>query len=203
MLKPIRKEGRSPARCKLDGRTVMKAAVGIFLFAGVSLAQLSPSLTQRRALEAAASSPTALVVWSEPVGRLENGETRAAFNAFSVVDPMRPGHQVRGLRVDLAIPNWSGIVYVEEGEIVDLKKCADWLARMARTYPEVQDTFSVGGRATEDPPLAFRFSYRLMGTKPVLSLAGPELRLMEFTGVPSSDLAAIFAGAVRALRRPK
>jgi hypothetical protein len=117
---------------------------------------------------------------------------------------MRSGRQLRGIRLDLASPGWSGIVYVEEAGIADLKKCADWLARMARTYPDVTDTFSIGGNPSEDPPRPFRFSYHRTGNNPTLDLAylgGQEVRSLQFTGVPPSDFAAIFARTVKALRR--
>jgi hypothetical protein len=59
-----------------------------------------------------------------------SGAARAFFTAFSVTDPMRAG---RGLRVDLALSDWTGVVYVEEGAIADLKNCADLVAKMAKT----------------------------------------------------------------------
>jgi hypothetical protein len=183
----------------------MKATFSVLLFAGVSLAQVSSgSLSARRALEAAASAASAHVVWSKPVGRLQSGETRAVFSAFSVTDPTRSGRQLRGIRVDLVLPDWSGVAYVEEAEVADLKKCADWLAKMAKTYPDVTDTFSIGGGQAEDPTRPFRLSYTRAGNNPTLYLAylgSSQVRSLQLRGVPPSELAAIFASTVKALGR--
>src|SRR6266700_2144638 len=99
----------------------MKVVSSVLLFAGISVAQTCSPLASRRALEAAASPTTAKVLWSEPVGRLESGETHALFTAFSVADPIQLGHQLRGVRVNLASPDYHGVVYVEGAEIAALK----------------------------------------------------------------------------------
>jgi hypothetical protein len=176
----------------------MKLLCSILLSSAVSFTQVSSSLPPRP-FAAAASEVSAQVVWFEAIGRLENGETSAAFTALAVMDPEHLGHQLRGLRVDLAMPDWKGVVYVEESAIGNLKKHADWLAKMAKLYPKETGPFSDRGEF-DDPAPPLYFEYRGAGREGIVYLGGPGLRMFQFTGSPPSDLAAIFARAVKALR---
>jgi hypothetical protein len=115
--------------------------------------------TSSRALEAASSAASSRIVWSEEVGRLKNGDTYAIFTAFSVADPIHLGGELRGVRVNLAGPDWKDVVYVEESEIAEWKKRVEWLAKMAKTYPNETGPF-VTRRPADDPPFAFYFSYQ-------------------------------------------
>ncbi|HLK61911.1 MAG TPA: hypothetical protein VKU19_00630 [Bryobacteraceae bacterium] len=179
----------------------MKLLGSVLLFAAVSLAQTCSSLPSRRALQAAASAAAAHIFWSESVGLLESGDTHAAFAAFSVTDPAQLDRQLRGVRVDLAIPHWNGVVYVDESEVEALKKRADWLAKMAKMYPHVTDTFAIGG-AADDPVCPFYFSYNRTESYPILHVRGPELpQRLQFTNAAPSELSAIFARAAKALNR--
>jgi hypothetical protein len=85
-------------------------------------------------LEAFAARPTAKVVWSKTIGRLESRESRATILALIVEDPTSTPSVRRGLRIDLAhnldsncdwnYPAWrimcqraNAAVYVEEGRL--------------------------------------------------------------------------------------
>ena len=85
-------------------------------------------------LEAFAARPTAKVVWSKTIGRLESRESRATILALIVEDPATTPSVKRGLRIDLAhnldsscdwnYPAWrimcqhaNAAVYVEEGQL--------------------------------------------------------------------------------------
>ncbi|MGO9232463.1 MAG: hypothetical protein ACLQKA_24965 [Bryobacteraceae bacterium] len=173
----------------------MKLLGYLILFAGVPFAQVSP----RRYLETAASDVSAHVVWTQPVGLLESGETRAVFTALSVMDPMHAGEQLRGVRVDLSMPGWNGVAYVQESDVSVMKKLADLLAKYAKKYPNETAPFSALN-SHSDPTPAFFLSYQRKGNNPTLYLGLPRSHSLEFTGVPPSDLAAIFASAAKTLR---
>ena len=178
----------------------MKAAACALVFAGVSAAQMCSTLAPRRALEAA-SSRAGGVLRSEPVGRLQSGETRADFTAFAVSDPVHVGHELRGVRVELASPEYSGVVYIEGAEIAAVKARADWLARMARDYPNETAPFAIGG-ARDDPACPLAFTYQRIGSSVILRLRGLELiHDFELGGVAPSELVAILARAAKALKR--
>jgi hypothetical protein len=171
----------------------------VILLAGVSFAQVIYAVSPRRYLEIAASDVSANVIWSQALGVVQDGETRAAFTALAVTDPMHAGKQLRGVRVDLATPDWKGVVNVKEVEIPVLKKHADWLAKVAKDYPKSTDTFSNRGEG-DDPAPPLYFEYRGAGKDAILYLGGPGLHSLQFAGVPPSEIAVIFARAVKALK---
>jgi len=177
----------------------MKLLSCLILLAGVSFAQAIAEVSPRRYLETAASDVSAHVVWSQPVGLLESGETRAAFAALAVMDPMHEGQQLRGVRVDLSTPGWKGVAYVQEGDLPVMKKLADFLAKYAKKYPqETAPLYALGPHS--DPTPAFFLTYQRKGNSPNLYLGLPGSRLLEFTGVPPSELSEIFARAAKTLR---
>jgi len=139
------------------------------------------------------------VIWSQALGLLENGETRAAFTALAVTDPMHVGKQVRGVRVDLSTPDWKGVLNVKEVEIAVLKKHADWLVKAAKHYPKSTDLFSDRGER-DDPTAPLYFEYRGPRKDAILYLGGPGLHSLQFTSVPPSEIAAIFARAIKVLK---
>jgi hypothetical protein len=110
------------------------------------------------------------VIRSQALGLLENGETRAAFTALSVTDPMHVGKQLRGVRVDLATRDWKGVLNVKEIEIPVLNKHADWLAKAAKHDPKSRDFFSDCGER-DDPAPPLYFEYRGLGMNAICTWA--------------------------------
>jgi len=171
------------------------------LLGAVSFAQALP-VSPRRYLEIAASDASAHVLWSQPLGVLEAGETRAAFTALALMDPMHPGQQLRGVRVDLSTAEWKGVAYIQESDVPVMKKAADWLAKCAKEYPKETAPFLAQGPSSDPAPSLF-LSYQRVENRPTSYLryrASPGWRSLQLTGVPPSDVAAIFARAAKALR---
>jgi len=139
------------------------------------------------------------IIWSQVLGQLENGETRATFTALAVTDPVHAGKQLREVRADLVTSDWKSVVNVGEVEIPVLKKHADWLAKVAKDYPKSTDAFSDRGER-DDPTPPLYFEYRGAGKDAILYLGGPGLRTLQFTGAPPSEIAAIFARAMKVLQ---
>jgi len=169
------------------------------LVAGVSFAQVIAEVSPRRYLETAASDASAHVVWSQPLGLLESGETRAAFTALAVTDPMQEGQQLRGVRMDLSSADWKGVAYVQEDDVPMMRKLADLMAKVAKKDPKQTAPLYVLGPHS-DPKPAFFLTYQRKRNNPTLYLSVPGSRSLEFTGVAPSDLAVIFARAAKALR---
>jgi hypothetical protein len=171
----------------------------LILFAGASAAQLSPGVPPRSYLEIAASAVSAHVAWSQSLGMLESGDVRAAFTALAVINPMRAGQELRGVRVDLSIPDWNGVAYVQESDVPAMKKYADTLVKFAKEYPKATASFQTAGPMMDPVPPLF-FSRQGSGSISTLYIGGPGLRSLPFTAVSPSDLAAIFARAIKTLK---
>jgi len=139
------------------------------------------------------------LIRSQALGLLENGQTRATFTALVTTNPMHAGRQLREVRVDLATPAWKGVVNVKEAEIPVLKKHAEWLAKAAKHYPKSTDFFSSRGER-DDPAPPLYFEYRGLGKDAILYLGGAGLHSLQFAGVPPSEIAAIFARAMKVLK---
>jgi hypothetical protein len=73
------------------------------------------------------------------------------------------------------------------------------LAKLAKSYPKSTDFFSDRGER-DDPAPPLYFEYCGLGKDAILYLGGPGLHSLQFTGVPPSEIAAIFA---RAMKVPK
>jgi hypothetical protein len=97
------------------------------------------------------------------------------------------------------MPDWKGVAYVQESDVPIMKKAADWLAKGAKEYPKETAPFIILGPGSDPVPPLF-LSYQRVENKATLYLGGRGLRRLQFTGVPPSGLAAIFARAVKALR---
>jgi hypothetical protein len=173
----------------------------VILFAVISLAQGLP-VSPRHYLEIAASDVSAHMLWSQSLGVLESGETHAAFTALAVMDPMHPSQQLRGVRVDLSMADWKGVAYVQESEVPVMKGAADRLAKDAKEYPKETALFTAQSPTSDPMPPLFLW-YQRSENKPtvyVRYLGGLEVRSLQFPGVPPSEVAAILARAVKALR---
>jgi hypothetical protein len=121
-------------------------------------------------LEAFAARPTAKVVWSKTIGRLEGTEARATITALAVEDSTQTPAAMRGVRIDLEhlVPNpkcdqiylaWrvmcrraNAAVFIEEARLDEVRT---WLGRGAAQlrHEEYISQYKSGVRGKESTGL--------------------------------------------------
>jgi hypothetical protein len=152
-----------------------------------------PSELPPSPLEAFAARPTTTVVWSKLIGRLEGPESRATVTALIVEDATDTPRVMRGLRIDLAhigAPpscDWKYVawtimckranaaVFVEEGRLEGVRNRLERGAAHLRPWEFISHYTSTGSSGLI--VCGYQFSYRR-----------------------SSELAALFTGAIAALK---
>ena len=166
------------------------------LNAGLAQVSPMPSLPPTP-LEAFAARPTARVVWSKEIGRLDSPESRATITALVVADEAGGPREMRGVRVDLAhvgaTPNcdWKyeawrimcrradAAIYVEQGRL-----------------DAVRDSLKRG--AAQLRPMEFISEYRM--TAAGRESAGLIVCGYQFSGRRRGELAELFTRAAAELK---
>lgn len=168
---------------------------------GAASAQGTPepaNYSQPSAFEASVIRPTARVVWSKMIGRLESEYARATITALILEDTTIAPSIKRGVRVDLAhriaspVCNWKYLawdvmcrranpaVYIEDDELEAVRKGIERGAVEIRPYGYISQ---YGGRQDS--------SERGSG----LIVCG-----YEFPGIEASEISALFTQAIAELR---
>ncbi|HJZ98183.1 MAG TPA: hypothetical protein VKE70_16850 [Candidatus Solibacter sp.] len=90
------------------------ALCGLLLNTGIAQTDDSPTASQLAAMERHATRPTARIVWSKEVDRIEGGQARAVITALVVEDATQTPRQMRGIRIDFTSGDLTDRIYVGE-----------------------------------------------------------------------------------------
>src|SRR5258708_30606758 len=85
----------------------------------------NPTAAKIEAMEGFGSKPTAQVVWSKEVERIDTDQARAVITALIVEDGTQTPKQMRGVRIDLTGANLRDQVYTSEDLLGRLIKALD------------------------------------------------------------------------------
>lgn len=176
------------------------------LFSSEASAQRDAASPQRpSSFETVARGAEARIFWSQEIGRLEVGDSRAVFTALAVEDPAQRDRRIRGVRIDFSVPGWKSAVYIDEATLRPLKKISDQLSidieRTQRLHPTGTGEGYIGSCEFRDNPGAYplQVDYCYSGwCSPALRVFAPEL--MMFPGRKPSDLSEILASAIDQLK---
>ncbi len=144
------------------------------------------------ALQSAADSPAANVLWSETAGRLDSPGGSAVFTALAMADPKHAGEQIRGVRIALTSHGTQSSVYVDAREFALLSSHVNlWGTGWARM--PFNGTYSTNCPDEESQRLPLFLDYDGSAAVTVLTVRGHDS--LSFTGLTPPDVAAIFTRA--------
>jgi hypothetical protein len=96
----------------------------------VTAAQVTPPpALQATPLEAFAHQPGTHLAWSRQVASLDSREAHAVFSILVLEDTAQPPDRMRGIRIELSIPESTDAVYLEEETLGVYKSVPDEIGR--------------------------------------------------------------------------
>ena len=168
-----------------------------FLWYILLAAILSCGAFAQSALQSAAESPAAKVLWWERAGRLDSPDGSAVFTTLAIADPKHAGEQIRGVRIALTSHGTQSSVYVDAREFALLSSHVNlWATGWARLPLAFNGTYSTNCPDEESQRLPLFLDWSDAVT--VLAVRGHDN--LTFTGLTPPDVAAIFNRASRRLK---